>query len=143
MGKSSGWELLPINRAAGYSSWKVVSPTVGLISDDILIAPPQFNEPGKYRNLFHFGVAGWYSATRCARRGKTDAAFGRLRLLPVIADGDRRARPAGAGDVSRGHRHLESQCAPLAPPIPVGPAVVAEIQSNQMDITLVPLPTGY
>jgi hypothetical protein len=27
-----------------------------------------------------------------ARRGKTDAAFGRVRLLPVIADGDSRAR---------------------------------------------------
>lgn len=78
-----------------------------------------------------------------ARRGKTDAALGRVRLLPVIADGDIRARPAGAGDVSRGHRHLESQWPPLAPPIPVGPAVVAEIQSNQMDITLAPLPTGY
>ena len=28
-----------------------------------------------------------------ARRGKTDAALGRVRLLPVIADGDSRARP--------------------------------------------------
>ncbi len=36
--------------------------------------------------------------------------------------------------------HLESQWAPLPPPIPIGPAVVAEIQSDQMDITLMPLP---
>ena len=61
-------------------------------------------------------------------------------MLPVIADGDSRARlpePEMRGQI---HRHLESQWAPLAPPIPVGPAVVAEIQSDQMDITLVPLP---
>jgi hypothetical protein len=74
-----------------------------------------------------------------ARRGKADAPFGRVRLLPVIADGDSRARlpePEMRGQST----HLESQRAPLPPPIPVGPAGVAEIQSDQMDITLMPLP---
>jgi hypothetical protein len=32
------------------------------------------------------------------------------------------------------------QSVPLAPPIPVGPAVVAEIQSDPMDFALVPSP---
>ena len=75
-----------------------------------------------------------------ARRGKADAAFGGVRLLPVIADGDSRARLpepemccqfTGTSSLS-GRR--------WRPPIPVEPAVVAEIQSDQMDITLVPLP---
>jgi hypothetical protein len=52
------------------------------------------------------------------RGGVADAPFGRVRLLPVIADGDSRSSPAGAE--MRGQiRHLESQWAPLAPPIPI------------------------
>ena len=38
-----------------------------------------------------------------ARRAKTDAAFGRVRVLPVIADGDSRARqsePEMCGEVT-------------------------------------------
>jgi hypothetical protein len=73
------------------------------------------------------------------RGGIADAAFGRVRLLPVIADGDSRAPPPEP-EMRGQSRHLESQWAPPAPPIPVGPAVVAEIQSDQMDSTLVPLP---
>jgi hypothetical protein len=50
------------------------------------------------------------------RGGVADAAFGRVRLLPVIADGDSRARqPEMRGQSG----HLESQWAPLAPPIPI------------------------
>ena len=74
------------------------------------------------------------------RGGIADAAFGRVRVLPVIAHGDSRARlpePEMRGQTTG---TSESQWAPLALPIPVGPAVVAEIQSDQMDSTLVPLP---
>lgn len=78
-----------------------------------------------------------------ARRGKADAAFRRVRLLPVIADGDSRARlpePEMCGQVT-GAPRVPVGAAGAANPgraIPVGPAVVAEIQSDQMDITLVP-----
>ena len=51
-----------------------------------------------------------------ARRGKTDAAFGRVRLLPVIAHGDSRARlpePEICGEVTG------------APRVPVGAAGTA------------------
>jgi hypothetical protein len=50
------------------------------------------------------------------RRGKTDAPFGRVRLLPVITHGDSRARP------------LESRrCVARlqAPRVPVGTAAAA------------------
>jgi hypothetical protein len=62
----------------------------------------------------------------------------------ALAAGDRRrgqpSSPAGEPEMRGQSRHLEFQWAPLPPPIPVGPAGVAEIQSDQMDITLVPLP---
>ena len=73
-----------------------------------------------------------------ARRGKADAAFGGVRLLPVIADGDSRARlpePEMCGQVTGTSSLSGRRWRP-----PVEPAVVAEIQSDQMDITLVPLP---
>ena len=59
------------------------------------------------------------------RGGIADAAFGRVRLLPVIADGDSRTRPPEP-EMHGQSTHLESQWAPLPPPIPVGPAGVAE-----------------
>ena len=75
-----------------------------------------------------------------ARRGKIDAAFGRVRLLPVIADGDSRARPlesrrcvARVRTSSPSGRRWRRQSR-------LGPAGVTEIQSDQMDITLMPLP---
>ena len=71
------------------------------------------------------------------RGGVADAAFGRVRLLPVIAHGDSRARPpepemrgqtTGTSSPS-GHRcRRQSRLG------------TAEIQSDQMDITLMPLP---
>ena len=74
------------------------------------------------------------------RTGIADAAFGRVRLPPVIADGDSRARPpesrrcvARVGTSSSSGRRCRRQSR-------LGPAGVAEIRSDQMDITLVPLP---
>ena len=74
------------------------------------------------------------------RGGIADAAFGRVRLLPVITHGDSRTRPPEpemrgqiTGTASPGGHRWRRQ-------FPVGPAGVAEIQSDQMDITLVPLP---
>lgn len=51
------------------------------------------------------------------RGGIADAAFGRVRLLPVIAHGDSRTRPPEP-EMRGQSTHLESQWAPLAPPIP-------------------------
>jgi hypothetical protein len=74
------------------------------------------------------------------RGGVADAAFGRVRLLPVIAHGDSRARPpepemrgqtTGTSSPS-GHRCRRQSR--------LGPAGAAEIQSDQMDSTLMPLP---
>ena len=74
------------------------------------------------------------------RRGIADAAFGRVRLLPVITHGDSRTRPPEP-EMRGQSRHLESQWAPLAPPIPIRDSCwLAEVQSDQMDITLAPLP---
>jgi hypothetical protein len=66
---------------------------------------------------------------------KQTLSSGSVRLLPVIPDGDSRARPPETEMCGQVTGTLNPSGAPR-----VGPAVVAEIQSDQMDFTLVPLP---